>query len=43
MLSLESTLDAGGFPIQVVKVFASLFSQYAVKRYQNDFVSIGYG
>jgi len=27
---LESTLDAEGFPIQVVKVFASRFSQHAI-------------
>jgi len=31
--SLESTLDAGGFPIQIVKVFALRFSQHAVERY----------
>jgi len=33
MPSLESTLDAGGFSIQVVKVFALRFSQHAVERY----------
>jgi len=39
--SLESTLDAEGFPIQVVKVFASRFSQYAVEHYkENYFASI---
>jgi len=31
--SLESTLDAEEFPIQVVKVFASRFLQHAVERY----------
>jgi len=31
--SLESTLDAGGFPIQVIKVLASRFSQQAVEHY----------
>jgi len=30
---LESTLDAGEFPIQVLKIFPSRFSQHAVKRY----------
>jgi len=31
--SLENTLDARGFPIQVAKVFASRFSQHGVERY----------
>jgi len=33
MQSLESMLDAGRFSIQVIKVFASRFSQHAVERY----------
>jgi len=35
MSNLESTLDAGGFPIQVVKAFASRFSQHAVEHYHS--------
>jgi len=47
--SLESMLDAGGFPIQVVKVFASIMFAFrnmlsSVIMQQNDFASVvGYG
>jgi len=31
--SLESTLDAGGLPIQALEVSASRFRQHAIERY----------
>jgi len=42
--SLENTLDAGGFPIQVVKVFATRNMRSSVIMQQNDVaLIIGYG
>jgi len=31
--SLDSKLDARGFPIQIIKVFASRFAQHVFERY----------